>query len=437
MTTDRQRELAAQAVTQMEAGNDESAVMLQTLAGPAAMAEIIGDDDDDDTAIMAASQGRRVGQFASEIEELPQEWVWPGWIPQALVGMFAGDAGIGKSSVLRDLIRRVTRGEPLPDGQPCEPMGVILISYEEPSKTVLIPRLWAAGCDLTKVKILSTVTPSVRKLGEPAERPFRVPEDLELLREAIEDDQANIGLVIIDPVLSISDKALGHNQTVRRLLGQLQQVAQDTSAAILLVAHLIKGNNPSIRQRMNGAKAFYDYPRFVMAAAQDESNPKRASLWMDKHSLAGDVASLTYQRTSTGVHFVDGHIEAARANYAQEEELRTDQLILRYLAARPADEFQARQIAFGVHCTNDATRQQLVRLVAAGRITRTTRGYYRALVTDCHKSETAQQAEPAGVAAVSQPVTTADDKTVVLDDKTLVPTTILAPTNGARPVPMR
>ncbi len=436
MTTDRQRELAQRSATEMERDNDEAAVMLAQLAGHDAMAELEGDDEDGD--FLVASQGRSVGQLASEIEELDQEWVWPGgWIPKQLVGVFAGDAGVGKSSVLRYLIRCLTRGEQLPDGQYPEgqipdenkkvnPMGVIVIAYEEPTKTVLLPRLREAGCDLTRVKIMSTVTPNVRKLGEPAERPFRFPEDLELLREAIMDPSLNCGLVIVDPVLSMSDKGLGHNQTVRRLLGQIQQVAIDTSVAILLVAHLTKGSNPSIRQRMNGAKAFFDFPRYVLAAAQDEGNPKRAVLWMDKHSLSPDVPSLTYERAGTSVRFVDGAVESARADFVEKDEQRTDQLILRFLAAKPTEEFTARQVSFGTRVNYDATRQQLARLTVARRITRTARGLYR-MLSQTVTTEAAPQA-----AAPTPIVTTADALTEVL-----APTTILAPSNGTRPVPMR
>jgi putative ribosome biogenesis GTPase RsgA len=55
-------------------------------------------------------------QYASEIEEIPQRSLWPGFIPEKSLAVLMGESGIGKSSVMREIVKRLTRREDLLDG---------------------------------------------------------------------------------------------------------------------------------------------------------------------------------------------------------------------------------------------------------------------------------------------------------------------------------
>src|SRR5947208_9187744 len=137
MATMRSIELTEAADRLDEQGKDgERAGMLRHLASYGAYAS-----EDETPGTVQATTSKRVGLVASEVEEIEQNWLWDSWVPEGLFGLFAGDSGVGKSSVMRELIRRLTRGEPLPDGQTCQPCGVVLISYEEPTRSKLIQAL--------------------------------------------------------------------------------------------------------------------------------------------------------------------------------------------------------------------------------------------------------------------------------------------------------
>lgn len=68
-----------------------------------------------------------------------------------------GDPGLGKSVLTLDVAARVSAGLELPDGQPCNPAGVVLLSAEDGLSDTIRPRLDAAGADTERIFALSTV----------------------------------------------------------------------------------------------------------------------------------------------------------------------------------------------------------------------------------------------------------------------------------------
>ena len=91
---------------------------------------------------------------ASEIQPEPVVWAWEddgaGRIPAGSFGLFAGREGTGKSSFLIWLAAQVTSGE-LPGAFKGRPRAVIYVAVEDSWKYTIVPRLMAAGADLTKV----------------------------------------------------------------------------------------------------------------------------------------------------------------------------------------------------------------------------------------------------------------------------------------------
>src|SRR5437899_2706386 len=153
-------------------------------------------------------------QYASEIEEIPQRSLWPGFIPEKNLTVLMGESGVGKSSLMREIVRRLTRGEDMPDGfreEGTQPMGCVWISNEEDTSGTLVPALRLCGADLTKVRIMSKIRPDATKMGEAAERRFRADDsdDLDLLRQTIwENPNDNIALAVIDSARGMSDKSI-------------------------------------------------------------------------------------------------------------------------------------------------------------------------------------------------------------------------------------
>ena len=84
-------------------------------------------------------------------------WLWPRRIPLGKLTLIAGDPGLGKSLVTIDIAARVSKGSGFPDGAPCEPGDVIILSAEDDAEDTIRPRLDAAGADVSRIHLLEAV----------------------------------------------------------------------------------------------------------------------------------------------------------------------------------------------------------------------------------------------------------------------------------------
>jgi predicted ATP-dependent serine protease len=53
-------------------------------------------------------------QWADQIEEQPIKWLWRPWLARGTIGLIDGYPGVGKSTMMFDLIARITTGRPFP-----------------------------------------------------------------------------------------------------------------------------------------------------------------------------------------------------------------------------------------------------------------------------------------------------------------------------------
>ncbi len=145
----------------------------------------------------------------------------------------------------------MTRGGPLPgsgaDGPAMAPAGsVILLSAEDDPATAIVPRLLAAGAEMERVKILSSIvepgfdgdpySPDTRIVA--CERmPTVHPQDLRV----IERQAAELGdcrLIVFDPITAYLGGPDGQRGgDTRRVLAPLNDMARRLGAAIVLVTH--------------------------------------------------------------------------------------------------------------------------------------------------------------------------------------------------------
>lgn len=94
----------------------------------------------------------------------PVEWLWPGRVPLGKVTILSGDPNLGKSFLTLDLAARVSAGLPWPDGTgPAARGSVILLSAEDDVADTLVPRLVAAGADLSRVVAITGLSHGRRR----------------------------------------------------------------------------------------------------------------------------------------------------------------------------------------------------------------------------------------------------------------------------------
>ncbi len=233
----------------------------------------------------------------ADIEMRAVEWLWPDRIAIGKLTEFAGQGGIGKSTLLFDIAARVSRGEAWPD-HPARGVAqsVFILSAEDDPADTIKPRLQAAGADMGKIFFLSMI-----RLQGGGAREFDLQADIARLVERIHQI-GDVGLVAIDPITAYLGKANVNSDTaVRKVLKPLGDAAARTRVAILGSNHFSKAEGRSVMRRMLGAAAFVNAPRIVFVVTPDPEDPERRLLLPAKANLTGKKTGLAFRIRPTGV----------------------------------------------------------------------------------------------------------------------------------------
>lgn len=230
--------------------------------------------------------------WAHEIEPEPVVWAWQegnlGRIAAGTLAVAAGREGTGKSSWAIWLTAQITRGT-LPGSYFGTPRPVFYVAVEDSWKHTLVPRLMAAGADLTKVARFDVVN------WNDAEVMLSLPHDNELLESAVVEHQ--VALVVIDPLLSVIGEKINTHQSreVRSALDPLAKIADRTDSVLLGIAHFNKGTSTDASSLITGSGAFKDVPRSVFGFARDEADELGGRVMTQtKNSLGPEGPSLSY-----------------------------------------------------------------------------------------------------------------------------------------------
>ncbi len=246
------------------------------------------------------SGGRESGQSAviSLLADVVPEkvtWLWRGYIPVGKLTIIEGDPGLGKSTASLDLAARVSTGTAMPDGTPTELGGVVVLSLEDGLADTIVPRLIAAGADLTRCISLD----GIRENGKE-----RLPtiEDIVAIRESCEAIGAK--LVIIDPLMGFlsSKKNSWRDQDMRSALGPLAKLAEEMGVAVVLIRHLNKAAGGQAIYRGGGSIGISGAARAALLIAKDPEDSNRRVMACVKTNLAKDPPSLAYSIEAVGEH---------------------------------------------------------------------------------------------------------------------------------------
>ena len=220
----------------------------------------------------------------SQIEEKPLEWLWQGHIPLSMFCIFAGDAGLGKSTISLDVSARLSRGLPFPDKAASMIGDTLILAGEDDPAYTIKPRLQALGADMNRVHIL------IGKKGEQSDDDFSV-MDTGILKDAIDQIQAqggNLKLLIIDPLESFigSNVDTYRNNEVRAALRGIIALAQKEHFTIIAIQHLTKKTGIAANYRISGSIAFGAAARTVWMVTKDPENPQNCLFLNSKMNIA-------------------------------------------------------------------------------------------------------------------------------------------------------
>lgn len=219
------------------------------------------------------------------------DWLWPGRLPLGKLSLLTGDASEGKSLIACDLVARVTNGSHWPDGSDGrEPADVLLIAPHGRLSDVVLPRLEAAGADLSRVHVLSRVNWNDPKSGESHGDSFRLPVDGPILERTLQA-LPSLRLLVIDPLsdfLKLPAAPAERDVALHDVLGDLQALAQCRQFAVLCIDTARRGGIIGTAAGRQW-RAHYDATFMtVWGVARDPRDRERRLFLPVRHELGDD-----------------------------------------------------------------------------------------------------------------------------------------------------
>lgn len=236
---------------------------------------------------------------ASEMMPLPVLWLWLYWLARGKLHILAGPPGSGKTTLMITFIAIVTTGGQWPDGSRCKAGNVLIWSGEDDAADTLVPRLIAAGADMTRVWFITGARVGNETI------PFDPARDLaQLTAEAAKI--GDVALLAVDPIVSAVTGDSHKNTEVRRALQPLVDLAAHLNAAVLGISHFSKGTggrDPT--ERVTGSVAFGAVARIVLVAAKskgDDGSDRRRVLARTKSNIGPDDGGFEYYLEQTEIN---------------------------------------------------------------------------------------------------------------------------------------
>ncbi len=259
---------------------------------------------------------------AAGIRLRPTYWLWDGRMPHGALTIGPGREGIGKSLFCAWLAARVTLGE-LPGVYEGRPKSVIYAATEDSWERTLAGRLIVAGADMHRVYRVEVEHVGGHHL------PLSLPKDCDALGEEIR--RHDVGLLIVDPLISAVDGSLNTNQDadLRRALEPLSELADATDCAVFGLAHFNKATGTDVLSRIMGGRAFSAVARAAIAFARDTTADDGSCVISQVKNNLGrlDLPSMRYQVDSVELDTEEGPAQWGRLVMLGETDTHVNDLL--------------------------------------------------------------------------------------------------------------
>jgi hypothetical protein len=196
-------------------------------------------------------------------------WLWHRFLPVGSITLFDGNPGEGKSTIVADMIARLTVGGDWPDGTAVGTPGhVLYITKEDDAATQVRPRIEVAGGDARLVDFVAS--------------DLLFPRDSGRFRELLEATRPR--LVLLDPLMSYLEgkvKVISDNEIRSAIMTPLAEIARDMGCTVLVIRHFNKGSGQSALLRGAGSLGgLAGAARMVLALTSDpEDDDDRARVF--------------------------------------------------------------------------------------------------------------------------------------------------------------
>ncbi len=219
------------------------------------------------------------------------EWLLYPFIPYGKVTIIQGDPGEGKTTMVLQIIAKLTKGEsvlPNKDGeekqeeQEREPVNVIYQTAEDGLGDTIKPRLLEAGADCSKVLVI-----------DDSELPLTMLD--ERLEQAIRETKSR--LVVLDPIQSFlgAEVDMHRANEIRPLMKRVSVLAEKYQCAVILIGHMNKNSAGKSSYRGLGSIDFQAAARSVLIVGRVKNEPEIRVVCHAKSSLAPEGKSIAFR----------------------------------------------------------------------------------------------------------------------------------------------
>ena len=226
-----------------------------------------------------------------EIEKI--DWLLYSFIPFGKVTIVQGDPGEGKTTMVLQIIAKLTKGEAvLPSGSDesaleektmvLEPVNVIYQTAEDGLGDTIKPRLLSAGADCSRVMVIDDNDQALTMMDA-------------RLEEAIIQTKAR--LVVLDPIQGFlgADVDMHRANEIRPLMKRVAVLAEKYHCAIILIGHMNKNSNGKSSYRGLGSIDFQAAARSVLIVGRIKDEPEIRVVCHVKSSLAPEGKSIAFR----------------------------------------------------------------------------------------------------------------------------------------------
>lgn len=235
-----------------------------------------------------------------DVSSTAVRWLWYPYIAIGKITIVQGDPGDGKSTMLMNLIARLSVGGVLPDGtQIQKPQRVVYQCSEDNVGDTIKPRLEKAGADCKNIAFIDE-----DMLGSIAIDDERIRETVIAFRPSI---------MVIDPIQSYIENPADLFLTgkIRKILRKVGLWASTYECAIVLVSHLNKNEGTKSLYRNLGSIDLVATARSVLQIDRDSENTNHRIVRQIKNNLGPIGKEIHFEITAEqGFHWLDENIKA-------------------------------------------------------------------------------------------------------------------------------
>ena len=226
-----------------------------------------------------------------EIEKI--DWLLYPFIPFGKVTIVQGDPGEGKTTMVLQIIAKLTKGEAvLPSDSDesaleektmaLEPVNVIYQTAEDGLGDTIKPRLLSAGADCSRVMVIDDDDQALTMMDA-------------RLEEAIIQTKAR--LVVLDPIQGFlgTDVDMHRANEIHPLMKRVAVLAEKYHCAIILIGHMNKNSNGKSSYRGLGSIDFQAAARSVLIVGRIKDEPEIRVVCHVKSSLAPEGKSIAFR----------------------------------------------------------------------------------------------------------------------------------------------